>query len=502
MSIPPTSPRPSRILLPFISIAALTLVFGIVALFRDPMRRSAAAQPLTVYCAAGLRLPLEAVAKQYEKEFGIRIDLSYGGSQTLLANVEVSKTGDLYIPADDSYVAIATEKKLAAEVFPLATMMPMVAVKKGNPKNIRAITDLTRADVKLSQANPDAAAIGKVVRMALQKAGQWDAITARTTVFKGTVNDAANDVVLGATDASFIWDALAAQYPALEFIAIPELSNSVGRVSAAVLTTSKSPTAALKFARYLSGRDKGLKEFERNGYRVALGEAWSREPELNLFAGAMLRPAIDQTVTDFEKREGVRVNRVYNGCGILVAEMQTGKHPDAYFACDTSFMNQVSDLFLDATNLSMNQLVILVPKGNPRGVKSLRDLAQPGLRLGVGHEKQCALGVLTRNTLMTNGTYLDVRKNVAVESPTGDFLVNQLRAKSLDAAIAYVSNAAGSATELDAIAIDIPCALAAQPLARSRETKQPQLTSRLIAALKSAESRARFERNGFRWTGN
>jgi ABC-type molybdate transport system substrate-binding protein len=216
----------------------------------------------------------------------------------------------------------------------------------------------------------------------------------------------------------------------------------------------------------------------------------------------MLRPAIEQTITEFEKREGARVNRIYNGCGILVAEMQAGKRPDAYFACDTSFMNQVSDLFLDATNLSMNQLVIIVPKGNPHGIKALRDLTQPGLRLGVGHEKQCALGVLTKNTLMTNGTYLEVRRNVAVESPTGDFLVNQLRAKSLDAVIAYISNASGMANELEAIAIDIPCAMAAQPVAMAREAKYPQLTARLITALKSAESKQRFQNNGFRWTGN
>jgi molybdate transport system substrate-binding protein len=502
MNTPETPARPLKILLPFIAIAIVTLVFGLVVVLRGLQSKPAAARPLTVYCAAGLRAPVEAVAKQYEKEFGVRVDLSFGGSQTLLANIEVGKTGDLYIPADDSYVVMAQEKKLTAEVLPLATMTPMVAVKKGNPKQIRAFKDLSRMDVKLSQANPDAAAIGKVVRAELQKLGQWDAIARRTAVFKGTVNDAANDVVLGAADAAFIWDALATQYPALELVALAEFSNSVGHVSAAVLTASKSPGDALKFARYLAARDRGLPEFQKNGFHVARGDVWSKAPELNLFAGAMLRPAIEQTITEFEKREGARVNRIYNGCGILVAEMQAGKRPDAYFACDTSFMNQVSDLFLDATNLSMNQLVIIVPKGNPRGIKALRDLTQPGLRLGVGHEKQCALGVLTKNTLMTNGTYLEVRRNVAVESPTGDFLVNQLRAKSLDAVIAYISNASGMANELEAIAIDIPCAMAAQPVAMARDAKYPQLTARLITALKSAESKQRFQNNGFRWTGN
>jgi hypothetical protein len=48
---------------------------------------------------------------------------------------------------------------------------------------------------------------------------------------------------------------------------------------------------------------------------------------------------------DFEQREGVRVTRVYNGCGILVTQMHSGTRPDAYFSCDVSFMDQVRDLF-------------------------------------------------------------------------------------------------------------------------------------------------------------
>ena len=56
-----------------------------------------------------------------------------------------------------------------------------------------------------------------------------------------------------------------------------------------------------------------------------------------------------------------------------------GKSPDAYFACDVSFMKQVHDLFLEATPVSTNQLVILVPKGNPHQIHSLNDLGKPGL---------------------------------------------------------------------------------------------------------------------------
>ena len=87
-----------------------------------------------------------------------------------------------------------------------------------------------------------------------------------------------------------------------------------------VITSSKKTQAALKFARYVSARDRGLKQYAAHGFRTSGGDAWADQPELSVFAGSMLRPAIEDTIAEFEKREGVRISRVYNGCGILVAD--------------------------------------------------------------------------------------------------------------------------------------------------------------------------------------
>jgi ABC-type molybdate transport system substrate-binding protein len=270
-------------------------------------------------------------------------------------------------------------------------------------------------------------------------------------------------------------------------------------MSIAVLRSTVQPTAALHFARYLAARDRGLQYLRRAGFRVVDGDQWADQPELHLLAGAMLRPAVEETITAFEQREGVRVIRVYNGCGILVAQMQAGERPDAYFACDQQFMDQVRELFNDAVTISSNQLVILVPKGNPHGIRSLQDLGKPGLRIGVGHEKQCALGVITQETLKRSGFHSAVSKNIKVQTPTGDMLVNQMRTGSLDVIIAYLSNATAAADELEAISIDIPCAIATQPFAIGKQSAYRQLTARLLEAIRSRESRERFESSGFRW---
>ncbi len=461
---------------------------------------SVAAKPLLVYCAPAIKAPVEAIAREYEAAFNAPIQLQFGPSQTLLTQAEVARRGDVFLPADDSYNEMARSKNLIAETIPLCRMHAVIVVKKGNPKAIRALKDLAAANVKIALAG-DAAAIGKLTRESLEKSGEWPALAAKAA-FKTSVSEVGNDVALGAVDAGILWDSMLAQYPALESIDDPALKKIESRVSAAVLRSAPHPAAVLHFLRFVAARDKGLLEFAKAGYKTEEGDAWSDAPEIKLFAGAMLRPAIDKTVDEFQAREGVTVTRVYNGCGILVAQMkaaQGGAFPDAYFACDKSFMTDVADLFVDAEDVSQNQLVILVPKGNPNAITQLKDLGKPNLRIGIGHEKKCALGALTTTTFKTLGVYDSVMKNVKVESATGDLLINQLKTGSLDAVIAYVSNAASSADQLDAIRLDIPCAIAVQPMAQAKDSRNKRLVQRLMATLRSAESRARFEEQGFVW---
>jgi molybdenum ABC transporter molybdate-binding protein len=457
-------------------------------------------EPLIVYCAAGLKGPVEQVARQYEQEHGVPIQLQYGGSQTLLANIEISQRGDLYLPADDYYIKLARDRKLIDEVIPLAEMTPVIAVARGNPRQIRTIDDLIRGEFPISLANPDATAVGKLTRDALKAVSRWDALTARSNqVAKFTVNDIANDIVSGAADAGIVWDAIVKQYPGLEAVPVPELNESKAKVAVSVLKSTQQPTAALRFARYLTARDRGLVEVAQSGFTAVAGDPWDDVPEVRLFAGAMLKPAIEPTIIAFEKREGVRVTRAYNGCGILVGQMRTGSVPDAYFACDQSFMKQVNDLFIDPIDVSSNQLVIVVHKGNPKEIRTIADLAKPDLRVGVGHELQCALGVITQETLSRAGVQKAIEKNIAARSPSGDLLVNQLRSGGLDAVIAYISNTA-DANDVEAYTItEYSCAIATQPMAVAKDVRHRQLTQRLMDALRSEQSRQRFEAYGFGW---
>jgi molybdenum ABC transporter molybdate-binding protein len=236
---------------------------------------------LMLYCAAGMRAPIENIVAAYEAECGVRVSTQFGGSNTLLSQIEIGRTGDLFLAADNSYTEAAQRKGLVQETLPIASIRPVIAIPAGNPKQIASIDDLLRADVRVAIGNPDQAASGKLVREALSATGHWQpleaAIIARG-VFQPTVSEAANAVKVGAADAAIVWDVTVAPDPQFRAIAPPEFADIAAQVAIGVLADSRQSSAALQFARYATASDRGLKAFALAGFQVVAGSRWDASP--------------------------------------------------------------------------------------------------------------------------------------------------------------------------------------------------------------------------------
>ena len=319
------------------------------------------------------------------------------------------------------------------------------------------------------------------------------------------MNELANAIKLDAVDVVILWDAVAHQYPEVEFVSLPEFDSEKKDVTIAVTTACQDPTAALRFCRYVTSREKGNVVFREEGYEVADGDSWAENPEILLFSGAMLRPALEESIRKFEEREGVTIRPVYNGCGVLVSQMKAGEKPDAYFSCDESFMTAVEDQFGKSTVVSANEMVILAENGNPKSIEnspgshqagnSARTWPIPRSRLSGRFREPCSRQENLYQAIVDAG-------NLKMESATGDFLVNQIKASSLDAVIVYRSNALAAQTNEDdyeVIGVQHPDWVAVQPYAVAKESKHTELMNRFLAFCVSEAGKGDFLRYGFRW---
>lgn len=256
-------------------LVSMALLIGLMLLLVAPWSRRDSPVPLIVYCAAVMRAPLERIAHEYEVENRTTIQLQFGGSGTLLSNLRLSQSGDLFIPADASYITMARESNLLSESLPLVNLRPVLLVARGNPVNIRGLADLQRKDVRTALANPEAASIGNVTRSILAEHGLWESTQAAIQdrgVFKPTVSDVANDVQLGTVDMGIVWNATARQYPELVALEFPEAAQAMETVMVGLLRSSLHETDARAFMQYLAENPKSLAILTELGFEVAVGE--------------------------------------------------------------------------------------------------------------------------------------------------------------------------------------------------------------------------------------
>ncbi len=506
-----------------ISVIAVALLGGLLYWGSGP-RRPAAMEPasdgeqaprktLRLYCAAGIRLPVADIVKEYEEKYNARVEVDYAGSGALLSKIRAASKGDLYLAADKAYIEDGKKLGLLREHVPIAWQRPALAVAKGNPQKIQGMSDLLRDDVRVSLAEAKVAAISRAAKKLLAQHAekdsatpQWDKVFAAATTARGTVNEVANDIKSGAVDAGVVWDATAGQYPELETVHVEAFQSNPKQICMSILEDSKQPSAALHFLRYATAEDKGLLHFKRHGYEVVQGDKWAEQPELIVFAGGLNRPAISGTLREFEEREGVTVTATYNGCGVLVGQIKTGARPDVYFACDTTFieMDKVRQLFTPPQDVSSTRMVLIThrDRADKLQVKTLEDLTRPGLKVGVTHPEKSALGFLSQRLLQKNNLWEKVFPNLKDLPPTADRLVEHVVLGSLDAAIVYKANTTLQREKLMVIDLPDPAALANQPIAVAKDTDHPQLAGRLVDAIRTEKSRDRFLKLGFDWSTN
>ncbi len=516
------NPRSGRVntLWGFLLGACGLIAVLVVMLRQGPPATDLGKKRLVVYCAAGMRVPVEEIAKIYEQKYEVVIELQYAGSNTLLNQLQVNKfaVADLFVAADDFYTDKAVKDGLAVETLPIAHQRPVIAVRKDSDQQINSLEDLLQPGIALAVADPDQAAIGKTVRSLLEKievsgTNRWKQLEERVTadgVFKPTVTDIANDVKIGAVDAALVWDSTVAmpEYSKdLKAISIPELEADPDLVSIAVLRSSTDPTAALRFARFLTARDQGLKTFEKFGTRPVEGDVWAERPEVSFYCGAVNRRAVEQIIEDFQLREGVIVNTEYNGCGILTTQMKAIENqstqlgfPDVYMACDRYYLDNVKDWFQDDVDVSDVEMVIAVPKGSQK-VSTLADLLKPGIRVAIGQPDQCTIGALSRRMLESENLYQQLQKKqatdgeIVVEKMSSALLVPDVIAGHVDAAMVYITDVLPNTDAIDIIHVTTTQNLAIQPFSIAKTSDHKYLARRLFRRI--AESSKAFESAGF-----
>ncbi|RZN16249.1 MAG: tungstate ABC transporter substrate-binding protein WtpA [Methanosarcinales archaeon] len=221
---------------------------------------------LMVYSGAGMRKPMDEIGILFEQKHGVSVNYNYGGSNTLLSQIELTKTGDAYMPGATMYIDAAREKGFVDYEQNIAYHVPVIAVPKGNPAGVTCLNDLTKPEVKVVLGDSKAAAIGKIGDKILEKNEIFDSVNAKVAARAATVNELVVYTCMGTTDASIIWQAsLIGAENETDVIEIPTEQNLIKVIPVGALTFSENKEYAKTFVDFVTS-DEGKAVFEKHGF--------------------------------------------------------------------------------------------------------------------------------------------------------------------------------------------------------------------------------------------
>jgi molybdate transport system substrate-binding protein len=217
-----------------------------------------------------------------------------------------------------------------------------------------------------------------------------------------------------------------------------------------------------------------------------------------VFAGAGLKAPLDEIGPLFTQKSGIAVQYNYGGAGTLVSQMNLTKKGDAFMPGSTVEFQTAKDQGLVTTNqlVAYHVPVITVQRGNPKKIASLKDFAQPGLKIALGDANATAIGKAGAKMFKKLNITAAVEKNVVTRTPTINELTVIMNLGQADAALLTLDQI--DPAKVDAITIPVSDnAVLITPIGATTFTKNPDAANQFVNFVASDEGKAIFAKHGF-----
>lgn len=225
---------------------------------------------LRVYSAGAVAPPLQEAITVFDTRFGIHCDLKIGKPSSLLAEIALSKHGDViscgaeYIldDAEDSELTVKGSRRT------LGLRRSVIIVPTGNPANITSLNDLCKENIRVGIA-VDGCLKGVWDDIA-SKAGLTDQIRQNIIHHANTCGSLMSLINKREVDAVFGWNAFRSVWPeTCEAIELPLDLQVYRSTVAAIISYTKNTELSKRLIDFLTSNE---------GRKIYSDYAWIHKP--------------------------------------------------------------------------------------------------------------------------------------------------------------------------------------------------------------------------------
>lgn len=244
---------------------------------------------------------------------------------------------------------------------------------------------------------------------------------------------------------------------------------------------------------------------------LASSAGFASEPkEITVFTAASLTGAFGEIGRIFENETGINVVFNFDGSQALRTQIENGAYADVFASANKKQMNALKNGGLmnnrSVIIFAKNKISLIVPKDNPAKIKSISDLAKPGIKIIMGTKDvpvgDYALQIIDK--LGNDSSYgLDykakVLSNVISQETTVNYVVTKVALGEADVGFAYVSDVTEDLSgKVDKIEIpDKYNVIGEYPIGLLQESEYPTEGMEFLDLVMSDEGGAVLEKYGF-----
>jgi molybdate transport system substrate-binding protein len=223
------------------------------------------------------------------------------------------------------------------------------------------------------------------------------------------------------------------------------------------------------------------------------GSGGQSPAEIKVFAAASLTAAFTELGRRYTAAQGTKVTFNFAGSQALATQIGQGAPADVFASADLDNMAKVKDLVATPQSFASNRLAIVVEQGNPRGIRTLDDLAGGDVKVVLA-AREVPAGRYAKQVLDRAG----VKVTPVSQEDNVKAVVAKVSLGEADAGIVYVTDVAAGGARVEGV--DIPReqnVVATYPIATVKAGKAQDAAQAFMDLVLSGQGQQVLHRYGF-----
>jgi molybdate transport system substrate-binding protein len=223
------------------------------------------------------------------------------------------------------------------------------------------------------------------------------------------------------------------------------------------------------------------------------GSGGQSPAEIKVFAAASLTAAFTELGRRYTAAQGTKVTFNFAGSQALATQIGQGAPADVFASADLDNMAKVKDLVATPQSFASNRLAIVVEQGNPRGIRTLDDLAGGDVKVVLA-AREVPAGRYAKQVLDRAG----VKVTPVSQEDNVKAVVAKVSLGEADAGIVYATDVAAGGARVEGV--DIPReqnVVATYPIATVKAGKAQDAAQAFMDLVLSGQGQEVLHRYGF-----